>query len=92
MLYPMSTSASGTEASDQKRRRRRRTVNRTIAFVLVADVLALLIVEINHADRPKVAKPGPGESTGVVVDQQIARLSAQLPIVAVPSTVPPTRR
>jgi hypothetical protein len=54
--------------------------------VLLADVLALVIVEINHADRPKVAKSGGGESTGVVVDQQIARLSAQLNTFAVPTT------
>ena len=75
----MATTPAGAEAPDQKRTRRRRTVNRAITFVLVADVLALLIVEINHADRPKVTKAGAGESTGVVVDQAMARLTAQLP-------------
>ena len=75
----MATPPAGAEAPDQKRKRRRRTVNRAIAFVLVADVLALLIVEINHADRPKVTKAGAGESTGVVVDQALGQLAAQLP-------------
>jgi hypothetical protein len=88
----MATTPAGAEAPDQRRKRRRRTVNRAISFVLVADVLALLIVEINHADRPKVAKGTTGDSAAVVVDQQIARLSAQLPSLAVPSTVPTTRR
>ena len=82
----MATTPAGAEAPDQRRKRRRRTVNRAITFVLVADVLALLIVEINHADRPKVAKGGTGDSTAVVVDQQIARLSAQLPSLTVPTT------
>ena len=88
----MATTPAGAEAPDQRRQRRRRTVNRAITFVLVADVLALLVVEMNHTDRPKVTKAGAGESTGVVVDQQIARLATQLTSVAVPSTVPTTRR
>ena len=82
----MATSPAGAEAPDQKRKRRSRTVNRAIAFVLLADVLALLIVEINHADRPKVAKGGTGESAGVFVDQEIARLATQLTSFAVPLT------
>jgi hypothetical protein len=84
----MATTPAGAEAPEQKQKRRRRTVNRTIAFVLVADVLALLIVEINHADRPKVTKAGAGESTGVVVDQALARLAAQLPTAQTAQTAP----
>ncbi len=62
----------------EKRARRRRTVNRLIAFVLVADVLALVIVEINHADRPSVSKGGGNDGTAVVLDQAMARLATQL--------------
>jgi len=51
-----------------------------IAFVLLADVLALVIVEINHADRPSVT--GANDSTAVVLDHALSNLSTQLAATA----------
>ena len=83
----MSVPPPAPVAPEEARRRRRRNVNRTIAFVLLADVLALLVVEINHADRPKVSKTS-AESTGVVVDQALAALATQLPSAQASPTSP----
>jgi hypothetical protein len=87
----MATSPGDAAAPDQKRRRRSRSVNRAIALVLLADVLALLIVEMNHTDRPRVAKGGGADSTGVVVDQALGRLAAQLPTAQSTQTTQPGR-
>jgi hypothetical protein len=58
-----------------------RLLNTIIGIVLVADVIALITVEINHASRPKVtntsAAPAKGPASAVALDQALSNSGAQ---------------
>lgn len=68
------------------RQRRGQLLNRVIVFVLVADVLALVTIEINHADRPEVTTASGGEASGALVQEDLGRLKDQLPAAEFPRT------
>ena len=69
------------------RQRRTQLLNRVIAFVLLADVVVLLTIEINGADRPEVTTASGAGVSGALVQQDLDRLKNQVPVTTEPPRI-----